>query len=231
MQKMLNKDEDVVLNDKQANIVSSVSVGQALLSAIPYVGSSLAFIWTNVQAERRFLRIERFCELITHEIEDLKDAIKSLNDFDKNKLASIIEEIFEGVEKDFTEEKVQYFKNCFFNMLINPSDSDYGKRKYFISLINLLSIMEIGLICALYKASEGHGYKGADNYEIIGWLERLKSLGLVQSHLAGTLEPNINWSSISHYRISQFGQEFVIFCLENEKINYTTKNNGFNEAR
>ena len=81
-------------------------------------------------------------------------------------------------------------------MLTNPVDSDYGKRKYFISLINLLSTEEIELICALHKAPEGYGYKGEDIYEIIGWLERLKSLGLVQSHLAGTLEPNINWSLI-----------------------------------
>ena len=123
----------------------------------------------------------------------------------------------------FTEEKLKYFKNCFYNSLTDISKDSYGKRKYFISTLGQLTELDIQVLVNLYKANDGEGYvpnptnKEGNNPEFVGTLEKLKSYGLIYSKLNGTLRPGINWSEITLYIISNFGREFVSYCLENSK--------------
>lgn len=195
---------------------------QAGLNAIPTIGGSLSAIYYGTKQEKRFKRIEKFYEILKNDFNKFKENIKSLDDQNKEELTGIIEEINENVETDYTETKLKYFKNCFYNSLTNISEDSYGKRKFFISTLGQLTNLDIEVLINLYKANEGHGYmpetknKEGNNPEFIGSLEKLKSYGLIFSSLNGTLKPGINWTEITLYTISDFGKEFVRYCLENE---------------
>ncbi len=202
---------------------------QAGINAIPIVGGSLATIYFGAKQERRFKRIEKFYKAIKDEFDKIRDDIKPIEEQSSNKLASIIEEINEGVERDITDERIHYFKNCFFNTLTEPDDSSFGKRKYFINLLSILSNMDITILVNLYKSKSNHGYhpnlesKEKSVSEYNGSLEKLKSYGMLFSSLNGALEPGINWSKITFFTISEFGREFVKYCLENCKDKITAQ--------
>ena len=194
---------------------------QTGLNAIPYIGGALSALYFGTKQERRFKRIESLYELIRVEFEKIKDEIKPLDDFDRFKLSALIEDINENTENDATGEKTTYFKNCFFNILTNPDDEAFGKRKYFINSLGEITQIEIEILSNLFKAGEGHAYvpktkpeDGLDINQLNGALERLRSLGFLNSFFNGTLRPGVNWSTISRYSISDFGKEFVEFCLE-----------------
>lgn len=198
-------------------------VVQAGLNAIPTIGGSLSAIYFGAKQEKRFKRIENFYNGLKNDFDKFKDKVKNLDEQNKEELTGIIEEINENVETDYTEEKLEYFKNCFYNTLSDISKGSYGKRKYFISILGELTELDIQVLINLHKANEGDGYvpnttnKEGNNPEFIGTLEKLKSYGLIYSKLHGTLRPGINWSEITLYAISDFGREFVRYCLENPK--------------
>lgn len=193
---------------------------QAGLNAIPYIGGSLATIYFGAKQERRFKRIEVYYHQLMIDFEKHKNDVKPLDAQDKNKLAALIEGINENIENDIAEQKIEYFKNCFFNTLIKPRDEDFGKRKYFIDTLGKLTQIDIEILVNLYKAEKGAHYKpnfdSSDSHmsEFNASLEKLKSYGLLNSQLSGTLQPGINWASITVYTLSEFGIDFSDFCLE-----------------
>jgi hypothetical protein len=124
-----------------------------------------------------------------------------------------------------TEELLRKFgsgnhKIVFFNILTDPDDEVYGKRKYFISSLGTITQLEIDILSNLFKAGEMSSYQpktepvvGMDINQYNGALERLRSLGFLNVFLSGTMSPGINWSAISRYSLSNFGKEFVSFYL------------------
>ncbi|MGR5149489.1 hypothetical protein ACQKP8_23455 [Photobacterium alginatilyticum] len=187
------------------------------LCAIPVVGGSLSALYFGAKQEKRFKRLERFYN-------ELKDKLQepSAIDFDKidrSALASIIEEINEAVELDFTESKLDYLHNCFINSLSEGAEQEHEKKKYFISQLMKMSELDISLLTGLYKADSGECYKylksdEPDASDFNAALERLKSGGLVNSSLHGALTPGISWGEITAFTLSDFGRDFVVFCLE-----------------
>jgi hypothetical protein len=205
---------------------------EAGLNAIPMIGGSLATLYFSTKQEKRFKRVEKFYELLKTDFDRFKEKIENIDNLNKEEVVGIIEEINERVESDYTEEKLKYFKNCFYNTLTDSIDDGYGKRKYFINVLGQLTPLDIEVITNLFKVDDGHGYlpdpndKEGNNPEFVGSLEKLKSIGIVYSKLNGTLRPGINWAEITLYTISDFGKEFARFCLENviDKINSQDKN-------
>ncbi len=200
------------------NIENIVEAG---INAIPVVGGSLGTLYFGRKQEKRFKRIEKFYKLLKNDFESIQSKVpETLEKLDHNSLIGIIEEINENVEKDYLESKLDYFKNCFYNSLINQDSDSYGKRKYFVETLGKLTGVDIQIIHNLYQAAKDHGYtpelesEHENNSEFIGALEKLKSYGLVNSKLNGTLEPGINWAEITLYTISDFGREFVEYCLK-----------------
>jgi len=194
---------------------------QAGLNAIPYIGGSLSTLYFGAKEERKFKRIENLYALIRDDFEEFKGRILPLESFDKFKLSALIDEINENAENDAIGNKIEYFRNCFFNILTNQDEEAFDKRKYFIQALSQVTQLEIEILSNLYKAGDGHAYspksEKEDHFDINqynGLLERLKSIGFLNSSLNGTLHPGINLSQISAYQISDFGKEFVAFCLE-----------------
>ncbi|MUK76602.1 hypothetical protein GNP84_06735 [Aliivibrio fischeri] len=187
------------------------------LCAIPIVGGSLSALYFGAKQEKRFKRLERFYS-------ELKDKLQEPNainfdNMDRSALASIIEEINEAVESDFTESKLDYLHNCFINSLFEGAEQEYEKKIYFISQLMKMSELDINLLIELYNAESGSCYKylksdAPNASDINAALERLKSAGLFNSNLNGTLSRGINWGEITAFTLSDFGKDFVDFCLE-----------------
>ncbi|CAK2026482.1 hypothetical protein VCRA2110O173_340005 [Vibrio crassostreae] len=142
---------------------------------------------------------------------------------DKEALASIIEEINEAVELDFTESKLDYLHNCFINSLSVGAEKEYEKKRYFITKLIKMSELEIEILINFYKAEAGSCYKYQnkdleDAADFNASLEQLKSSGFLNSSLNGTLSPGIDWGDITAFTLSSFGRDFVKFCLEQRNI-------------
>jgi len=159
--------------------------------------------------------------LIREDFESVKDKINPLEDYYRFKLSALIEEINENAERDARGEKIKYFKNCFFNILTNPDDEAFGKRKYFINSLGTVTRLEIEILSNLFKSGEGSSYRpktapegDLDISQYNGALERLRSLGFLNSFLGGPMRVGVNWADITRYSLSGFGNEFVLFCME-----------------
>lgn len=187
------------------------------ISAIPYLGGALSALYFGAKQERRFKRIETFYTNLGDSVKDLKESLVDLDKLDKVKLAVIIEEINESIEMDFAEERLKYFQNCFINT-ITSSNQNYEKQRFFISVLSKLTDLDIDILQTLYNAPKDHGLSYIDDteedaIEYNASLERLKSYGLLNSRLNGKLEANISWGKITLYTLSQFGKDFVNYCL------------------
>ncbi|MEZ9883836.1 hypothetical protein AB4374_08160 [Vibrio splendidus] len=213
----MNKEKQLRTEDKLSLKDQGALVIDAGLCAIPVVGGSLSALYFGAKQEKRFKRLERFYS-------ELKDKIQepSAINFDKmdsSALASIIEEINEAVESDFTESKLDYLHNCFINSLSEGAEQEYEKKKYFISQLMKMSELDINLLIDLYKAESGSHYKylksdAPNSSDINVALERLKSGGFFNSSLSGPIRPGISWGEITAFTLSDFGKDFIDFCLE-----------------
>ncbi|TCW22126.1 hypothetical protein [Vibrio crassostreae] len=187
------------------------------LCAIPVVGGSLSALYFGAKQEKRFKRLERFYSELKEKLQE-----PSAIDFEKidsSALASIIEEINEAVELDFTESKLDFLQNCFINSLSEGAEQEHEKKKYFISQLMKMSELDISLVIDLYKADSGACYKylksdATNASDVNAALERLKSSGFFNSSLSGSLRPGISWGEITAFTLSDFGKDFVDFCLE-----------------
>jgi hypothetical protein len=61
---------------------------------------------------------------------------------------------------------------------------------------------------------KNEGISNIEKFEIIASFEQLKAFGLLSSHLSGTIRPNIDWSEITQYKLTDLGKEFIEFCLK-----------------
>ena len=212
----MSNEDNLTLKEQGAVIV------EAGLNAIPVVGGSLATLYFGAKQEKQFKRLERFYSELQQRVESAENI--DISKVDQSALASIIEEINESVEADFTENRLEYFQNCFLNSLRAGGEADHDKKRYFISKLLRLSDFDIDVLVALYKAPEGHvlaydkqDQDGAGDYNAS--LERLKSDGFLNSRLNGKLKAGIEWGEITAFYLSGFGRDFVEYCLA------TTHNN------
>lgn len=205
---------DDELNTKEKMLITA----EAGLNLVPYVGGPLAKIYFGFKQEIRLKRIERFYNELSERMLKYSRSDFILENVNKSALAAIIEEIHEGIEQDFAEERLLYFQNCFINSLTTDGEKEHQKKRYFISVISKLSDTEIEILSTLSKAPKGDGLHYDDinedgAAEFNAALERLKSLGFLNAILNGKLKQNIQWGEITHHTLSDFGKEFVEYCL------------------
>ncbi|MCR9306504.1 hypothetical protein [Vibrio diabolicus] len=213
----VNKEKQLSTEDKLSFKEQSEVAINAGLSAIPVVGGSLSALYFGAKQEKRFKRLERFYSELKDKIQD-PSAI-DFDTMDRAALASIIEEINEAVELDFTESKLDYLHNCFINSLSESVEQEHEKKKYFIAQLMKMSELDIRLLTDLHRAGADMCCKylqsdkeGASDFNAA--LERLKSGGFLNSSLSGSLRPGITWGEITAFTLSDFGKDFVDFCLE-----------------
>lgn len=194
---------------------------EALISAVPYVGSAINTLYFGHKRDRQFRRLQKLYEIIKEDLTKLtKQPIKNLNHLDKDALVGIIELIHESAEKDYTETKLKYLKNCYHNSLTDQTKENYDDRKVFIKILNELTEGEVEILSGLYLApDENHGYtldqfEGEERNTVYAIFERLKSFGLAHLRLHKPVLPNVDFTEHSMCSISEYGRRFYDYCLK-----------------
>lgn len=189
---------------------------QAALQMIPYVGSSLATLYFGAKQERRFTRLETFYREVAQEAQALKGKIASVQEHDEEALAAIIEELNENVEREHVEKK-RFFLKCYLkNTLIYPIKNNYDERLFFLDTLGTMTLLECELLIDLHRQKqlvkvESLEKLGANQYAIVGAINRLKSYGFLKSG-------SPTWDGIGDplketVELSHFGRRFCEFCL------------------
>lgn len=192
---------------------------EALISAVPFVGSAINTLYFGHKRDREFKRIEKLYKLISSDIDKIKDQISSmLSNNDSEATTGIIEAIHESAEKDYTESKLKYLKNCYLNTLMGQTKNTYEDRRVFIRILNELTEDDIEILTGLYQAPDGAGYsleQFSEDQKIVVYavFERLKSYGLAYLKLSAPITTNIDFTEISTCVISKYGIKFYDYCL------------------
>jgi hypothetical protein len=192
---------------------------EALVQAVPYVGSSLATLYFGNKQKRQFNRLVTFYEEIKKEISEINDQIKSIEEHNPDELSAIIEQLHEKIEKEPLVEKRSFYKNFFKSTLIYPVKGNYDERKKFLDILSDLSLLEADIIKFLNQQpgavdSLSVNKPSVETSIIQGSIYKLKSWGIISASLgsislggsAGGIHENI--------ALSEFGKRFLNFCLE-----------------
>ncbi len=158
---------------------------QAGLQAIPYIGGSLSTLYFGSKQEKRFERLVAFYKELKDEIESIKSPI-NLDAQNNDDLEAIIENINEKVETETRDEKIQLLKNFFVSTLLNPISNDFDDRKYFLEILDSMSVMECGILSFLYQNNQQVQIRsinkpGVDPYAIYSAINSLQSYGFLES--------------------------------------------------
>lgn len=193
---------------------------QTGLQLIPTIGGPLATAYFGNKQEKRFKRIESFYEEFAQFSREVEYRFASIHSHNPDELFSIVEELNEKIEKEHTEEKRTFFKNYLKNTLISPVNGNFDKRKYFLDILSEITLLECELLSVLFSedriAKVGEITKpGISQYNIVGSVGRLKTYGFLEVG-QGTFTlggPNLTNALNEVVKISDFGKEFVTFCL------------------
>jgi len=193
---------------------------EALMSAIPYVGSAINTLYFGHKRDRQFKRLQELYRLLKEDLNKLEHrSIRNINHLDNDALVGIIELIHESAEKDYTATKLKYLRNCYYHSLIDQRRDNYEDRKVFIKILDELSEYEIEILSELYLApDENHGYtldqfEGDEKDTVYAIFERLKSYGLAHLKLHRPVLPNVDFTEHSMCAISKYGRKFYDYCL------------------
>jgi hypothetical protein len=192
---------------------------QAGLQLIPHVGGSLCTLYFGAKQEKRFKRIESFYSELASELKKVKDAIPPIEKQDAPALEAIMETLHDKVEAEPAAEKRQLFKNYLKHTLLHPISGNYDERKYFLTALDEMSLLECELLVSLIGSGrvrvESIQKPGVEQYAIVGAIGRLKSRGFLAASLESLAFGGGADNSLKEIvHISPFGRRFHSFCLE-----------------
>lgn len=191
---------------------------EAGLQLIPYIGGALATLYFGRKQQREFNRISNFYIELSEELKGLKGKL-SLDNQDEAKLMTLIEKVNNKIEKEVIKEKINYFKNYFRKILVQPVKDDYDEKVFFLDSLASMSLLEIEILTFLNSRNDfiqiGVIQKpGIEQYAIFGAFGRLRNLGFLQSaggsFSLGDKSDNYLKELV---KVSPFGKEFIGFCL------------------
>lgn len=199
---------------------------QAGLQLIPFgIGSSLSSLYFGAKLEKRFKRLELFYQELGHEIRKMletdarkiRDNLELISEENKEYLSFLMEEINEKIEREYIEDKLNYFKNYFINILLNPVlTSNFDEKRFFLDCLGLISLLECELLVNIYNQNQSVEALSLqrdeiDKFALVGSINRLKNYGfLVSIAERYTMENPLN----ELLRLTNFGRKFCEFCLK-----------------
>lgn len=198
----------------------------SLLQLIPSVGSALANAYFGYKQEKRFQRLENFYNELSSEIQDKRLKLVDFDKHDKEILISLVEELNEQVEKEALEEKKVLLKNYFKSLLTDPTKkNNYDLRKFFLYVLNKLSLIDINLIAELQNKqatliSALQLTEKNDIYLVYAAVSKLESFALIttaQNNYVLYPDAEDNFDDERDYKLiklSELGEKFIDFCLE-----------------
>jgi len=193
---------------------------EALVQAVPYVGSSIATLYFGRKSKQQIERLKDFYHKLNNDIEDVKSSISSVSEHSEDELINLIDEIHERIETERIDNKKRYYRNLYKNSLIHPVKKDnFNERKYFADIISRLSEPHFKIISMLIDTrvktpvSEIE-LNGAKDSLIKGFVQQLENYGLISLEVENIQGfPSgiqINRQAI----ITELGQSFHYFCLK-----------------
>ncbi len=206
--------------DKQAKKEMAIA---ASLSAIPYIGGSVASIYTSIKTNKEFERIDSFFEDISKTIqrfdERLTNALKE-NNHDDEYLGMLLENTIRKVEKEAREGKRNAFKCFFTNALIsgvNPNTYDHAN--FYLESLDSLNNTDIQVLLLINKAndlvliSDINSNPPSDPYFILASINKIRSFGFIEVY-TGELHVGAKDNALNErVKLSQLGKDFISFCL------------------
>jgi len=192
---------------------------EALVQAIPYIGSSLATLYFGSKQKRQFYRIETFYKELENDILSMKDRLKGIDQHNPDELSAIIEQMHEKIEKEPLEQKREFYKNYFKNTLISPVKNNYDERKIFLDILGDISLLEAEVLKFLNIQtgvidSLSINKEGVEKAIIQGSLYKLKSWGIITTSLGSISLGGSGGGLHENVEVSEFGKRFINFCLE-----------------
>lgn len=206
--------DNVKLTSKQ-EAENTINAG---LQLIPYIGGTLATLYFGRKQQLQFNRLQIFYKELSEEFKNLNNKL-TLDNQDEAKLMVLIEKINNKIEKEALQEKINYFKYYFKNILIRPVKDDYDEKVFFLDSLDSMSLLEIETLKFLNSQSDfiqiGTIKKpGIDQYAVVGAIGRLRNLGFLQSAGGGISFGDKSDNYLKELvKISSFGNNFIGFCL------------------
>lgn len=208
---------------KKETISTTIEAG---LNIVPYVGGSLASLYSNYKNNKRFERIEEFYENVKTQMNELDqgivDRIKSSYQ-DPDLLATLIERQHDAIETEYFNHKKQFLQSYFINNLImETTDETFDKKVMYLDALKNLNYSELEILSLLFRmnkpqpvsAIEFKEDSSKDRYTIVGHVNRLRNYGFIELYTGNvTIGGNVDNIHNSIISISDFGKEFVRFCL------------------
>lgn len=185
------------------------------LQLIPYVGSALSTAYFSTKQEKRFKRIETFYKELAEKVEQFGEIFTSFENHDTESLMSIIEILNEKIEQEHSQQKREYFKNYFINILKTPTlEYNYDKRRIFLETLANMTLLEFQVLLTFYENTIFSDINRNGNSSIIqGVKARLEMYGFLESSYRAITTAGISPIN-KNIRITEFGKEFIEFCID-----------------
>lgn len=206
--------------DKQTKKEVAVAAG---LSLIPYVGGSMAAVYTSIKNDKEFQRIEEFYSDVAKAIEGfdekLETALKN-SQHDEEYLTMLIENLTRKVEREARDIKRNSMKAFFTNALLNGVNAvSYSHIEFYLETLDSLSEVDIQLLLMLHQENKltqvssinTTGFN--DPYYILASVNKLRSRGLIES-VTGDFHIGSRDNALGdRIKVSSLGKDFISFCL------------------
>jgi len=194
---------------------------EALVQAVPYVGSSIATLYFGNKSKKQFQRLTEFYKELCKDLEEVKSSLSPISEHSEDELIILIEEIHEKIENERIESKKRLYKNLYKKSLIHPVKTEnFNERKYFVDIISTLSEPHFKILSFLFNKRNKIPigdiiFKGIDNSLIKGFIQQLENYGLIILEI-NNIQGFSNSNSISINKnalITNLGEKFHYFCL------------------
>lgn len=136
-----------VQDHAEGNVAPTV---EALIAAIPSVGSSFAHILGDRRAKRNRRETFRIIEAMD---QGVRDHPKDMPHLEPDQVSEIVQETYEATIKTSNEEKVKYLLNGVRNTF-SGSNEEYRERQYYLFLLRDMTDFELDLLRVVYMEGD-----------------------------------------------------------------------------
>ncbi|MCC2248868.1 hypothetical protein JUJ52_02695 [Virgibacillus sp. AGTR] len=207
--------------DKESKKETAIAVS---LSLIPYIGGSIASIYTSVKTNKEIERLEEFYSDVANGIKTLDEKLSNAlrnSSHDDEYLAMLIEKLSRKVEIEARKSKINALKTLFVNSLLNGvNQTSYSEIDFFLEVLDSLSEIDIELLVLSHKenrliaVNEINYVKYNEPYFILASVNKLRNFGLLQV-FSGAIAVGAKDNALEErIKVSDLGKNFISFCLQ-----------------
>jgi hypothetical protein len=190
---------------------------------LPYV--KYFFNWYfSYEDAKEIKRIEGFIEKLAMTIEELKFKVDNISEDNKATIVLALNKVIRNISTEIIEEKRQAYLNYLKNLFKDSQNDDivFNEHELFLSTLENITLLEIQILKIVNKLGKVNTQNiyidGVDSYLIQATCQNLKNKGLLLSGdlLTIVYNPLTGHIPVSDVQLSEFGNRFFKYCLENE---------------